>query len=385
MKILIIAPMPFFIDREAQIRTLEQSSALEKMENNVAIVAYGAGQAVFAEEWKRANVFPAGERFFGRRKPEAEWGALRYVADVLVFFRALSLARELKPDIIHTHLRSGALIGAWVRKFLPGKKTPLVIDLHNWPKADSKISFWEKYVANLGDVAVASTESAVQKLSVLRGGKLTEIVPDGVNVVRFLALPPKASEKSDLELPSDQPSIIYTGSLSPARGIGYLLEAIPLVLERHPGAFFVIAGSPSSWVEKHIAEHGLEKNVRLIDPLSYFEMPKILNAGDIGVDPKDSLAPEASWKALQYMAAGLPIVCFDRENNRRHLGEGAYLCPETSGRGLAEGIIYFLKNAADSQKRGQENQRRAARYSWGKSAEKLRIIYCDLLKTCKEK
>lgn len=384
MKILVIAPMPFFIDRETQIRALEQSSALEKMENNVAIVAYGAGQTVFAEEWKRVNVFPAGSWFFKRRKPEAEWGLVRYWADVLVFWKVWNLARHDRPDVIHTHLRSGALIGALIRKILPGKKIPLVTDFHNWPKADSKISFLDRFIAKLGDVAVVSTEKAAERMASIRGKKPVEIVPDGVNVVRFLNLPPKRSERSDLELPLDGECVIYTGSLSPARGIGHLLEAIPLVLAERPETFFLIAGSPSVWVEKNIKEKGLEKNVRLIDPLSYFDMPKILNAGDIGVDPKDSLEPEASWKVLQYMAAGLPVVCFDRENNRTHLGEGAYLSAEISGKGLAEGMIYFLKNLPEAQKRGNDNQRKVARYSWGTSAEKLRIIYCDLIKICKK-
>jgi len=383
MKILVIAPMPFFIDRETQIRTLEESSALEKMENNISIVAYGSGQSVFAEEWKRANIFPAGESLFGKRKPEADWGMLRYVADILVFGRAFSLAREIKPEVIHTHLRAGAIIGSMVRKFLSGKRIPLVTDFHNWPKADSKISFLDKFIANLGDTAVVSTQKAFEKMTEIRGGRSVEIVPDGVNVVRFLELPPKMSEKSDLELPENQPVIVYTGSLSPARGIDYLLEAIPLVLEQHADAFFVIAGSPVSQVAKYVSDKGLEKNVRLIDPLSYFEMPKILNAGDIGVDPKDSLEMEASWKVLQYMAAGLPVVCFDRENNRKHVGEGAYLSSEISGKGLSDGIIYFLKNSFEAQKRGNDNQRRATEYSWGHSAEILGKIYCDLLKTCK--
>jgi glycosyltransferase involved in cell wall biosynthesis len=383
MKILVIAPMPFFLDRETQIRVLEEASALEKMENNVSIVAYGVGQTVFAEEWKRANVFPAGEKLFRNRKPESDWGLLRFLADFLVFWRALSLARETKPDIIHTHLRAGALIGFWVRKFLRGKNIPLVTDFHGWPSETEKMSWLDKKIVNFGDTAIASTEKSAEKLLALRNNKPVETVFDGVNVVRFLGLPPKMSEKSDLELPADQPIIVYVGSLSQARGIDYLLEAIPLVLREHPGAFFVIAGSPSSRVVEHISTKGLEKSVRLVDPLSYFEMPKILNAGDIGVDPKDSLEPEASWKVLQYMAAGLPVVCFDRKNNENYVGEGAYLAPEISGKGLADGIVYLLKNSFEAEKRGEFNQRKVSEYSWSHSAELIGGIYCNLLKNCK--
>jgi glycosyltransferase involved in cell wall biosynthesis len=42
-----------------------------------------------------------------------------------------------------------------------------------------------------------------------------------------------------------------------------------------------------------------------------------------------------------------------------------------------------LKNSIEAQKRGNDNQRRAADFSWGRSAEIIEKVYCDLLKTCK--
>lgn len=384
MKILVIAPMPFFLDRETQIRVLEEASAFEKLEHNVSIVAYGAGKTVFAEEWKRANVFPVGEKLFKNKKPESDWGISRFVADMLVLRKAYFLARELKPDVIHTHLRAGIVIGALLRKLLPGK-IPLVADFHDWPGTAKKIGFWSRKILNLGDAAVVSTKKSAQNLLAIRKDKAVEVVFDGVNVLRYLNLPPKMSGKDDLEFPADAPIVTYTGTLQQNRGVLYFLEAMPLILREHPGVFFVIAGFPIEWVAKYVVEHKLEKNVRLISPLSYFDLPKILNASDIGVDPKNSQEYEASWKVLQYMAAGLPVVCFDRENNRHHLGEGGFFSADISAQGLADGVVYFLKNSFEAQKRGSDNQRKVAEYGWGRSAELISRIYCNLLKTCKEK
>jgi len=44
---------------------------------------------------------------------------------------------------------------------------------------------------------------------------------------------------------------------------------------------------------------------------------------------------------MQYMAAGLPVVCFDQENNRDHLSEGNYLSQKFPARvWLGESFIF---------------------------------------------
>jgi glycosyltransferase involved in cell wall biosynthesis len=115
--------------------------------------------------------------------------------------------------------------------------------------------------------------------------------------------------------------------------------------------------------------------VRIISPLNYFDLPKILNAGDIAVDPKDSNVNQASGKILQYMGAGLPIVCFDKSNNRKYLGGGAYYAKEFSSEGIAEGILELAGNPEKSREMREINKERAKEFSWEKSAEKLSEIY----------
>jgi glycosyltransferase involved in cell wall biosynthesis len=115
--------------------------------------------------------------------------------------------------------------------------------------------------------------------------------------------------------------------------------------------------------------------VRIISPLSYFDLPKILLASDIGIDPKDITVNQASGKILQYMAAGLPVVCFDKKNNREYLGDGAYYSQDFTSTGIADGILYFFKNRDQIKKMGDYNKERIKIFSWDKSAEKIEEIY----------
>ncbi|KKU54753.1 MAG: Glycosyl transferase group 1, partial [Candidatus Moranbacteria bacterium GW2011_GWE2_47_10] len=129
---------------------------------------------------------------------------------------------------------------------------------------------------------------------------------------------------------------------------------------------------------KAIKEKKLTDSVRIINPLNYFDLPKILNASDLAIDPKDSSTMQASGKILQYMAAGLPVACFDRENNRRYLGEAGEDAKEISGHGLADTILDLSRNHLEIGRKGEISRKRATDFSWVKSAEKIDQIYKKL-------
>jgi len=185
----------------------------------------------------------------------------------------------------------------------------------------------------------------------------------------------KEKIKKELELPEEKIIVAYTGALVMNKGIQLLLEAIPLVLKKKTNIYFVIAGFPAEQAIKYVNEKNLSDWVRIVSPLDYFELPKILVASDIGVDPKDSSTKQASGKILQYMAAGLPVVCFDRENNRAYLGEGAEYCNEISPESLAQGILEFSGDRQKMQSKGDLNKKQIENFSWEKSAEKIEAVY----------
>ena len=118
--------------------------------------------------------------------------------------------------------------------------------------------------------------------------------------------------------------------------------------------------------------------MRIINPLNYFDLPKILNASDIAIDPKDSKVNQASGKILQYMGAGLPIVCFDKSNNRKYLEDGAYFAKEFSSNGIVEGILELAQNPEKCNNMGRRNKERAKEFSWNNPAGKLDAIYRKL-------
>jgi glycosyltransferase involved in cell wall biosynthesis len=79
------------------------------------------------------------------------------------------------------------------------------------------------------------------------------------------------------------------------------------------------------------------------------------------------------------MAAGLAVVCFDKENNRNYLGAGGYFCNQRSAQGIADGIAYFLNQPEEIAKKGAMNKNKAQEFSWDKAGNKIDVIYKNLL------
>lgn len=393
MKILVIAPTPFFADRGTHIRILEEALALEKKGHKITIATYHIGREIDSSIETKIRVRRIRRLLFWYTKLEAGPDWQKIILDLMMIRKVYSIARIQEPDIIHAHLHEGVLIGWIVQKILFWRKIKLVADFHgsltkemvshNYLsggilKAIFKRLEWK--VDNIGDYAITSSDELMQDILEIRKDKRVETVLDGANLDYYKNFPSKDEIKKDFELPENKQIVTYTGALIMNKGIQYLLEAIPLVLEKNKNAYFVIAGFPVEGVQKFVAEKKLEEFVRIVSPLNYFDLPKLLQASDIAIDPKDSSTRQASGKILQYMAAGLPVVCFERENNREYLREGGCYAQDISAKALADKIIESLENQTQIEEKGKYNKERIVKFSWDNSAEKIQKIYEQLLK-----
>lgn len=388
MKILVIAPTPFFADRGTHIRILEESLALEKRGHGVTIATYHIGKEIDRSVETKTDVRRIRRLLFWYKKLEAGPDWQKILLDLMLVRKAFYLARTQKPDVIHGHLHEGVLIGWIVQKCLFWRKMKLVCDFHGSLtkemvshsylsggilKSIFKRIEWQ--IDNLGDSAITSSEENTAEILQIRKDKKVETVLDGANLDYYENLPSEEDLKKEFELPENKTIITYTGAMIMNKGIQYLLEAIPKVLAEKKDAYFVLAGFPIEQVADFVAKNDLGESVRMISPLDYFKLPKLLSASDIGIDPKDSSTRQASGKILQYMAAGLPVVCYDRENNRAYLEEGGQYAGEISAEGLAKAIIEISGDQEKMKSKGQFNMEQIKKFSWDISAEKIEKIY----------
>lgn len=391
LKILVIAPTPFFSDRGTHIRILEEALAIEKRGHSITIVTYHIGSELPKNLETKIDVRRIRRWIFWYKKLEAGPDWQKIILNLMLIRKAFYLTRTWRPDIIHGHLHEGVLIGWIVRKFFFWRKLKLVADFHgsltkemlshSYLRVGILRRIFERiecFINKLGDAAVASSWDNAKEISEIRKEKVFTLL-DGARLSMFEGLPEVSELRKIYNIPLDKVVVVYTGALIPNKGIKLLLDAVPLVCEKYKEAHFVIAGFPADQIAEYLQQKVFMERATIISPLSYFVLPKILKVSDIGIDPKQSEVRQASGKMLQYMGAGLPVVCLDTPNNREYLSDGGTYARDMTPQGLADAIGELIISPALRKEHGAINRERAKMFSWEKSAEELEGIYYKLL------
>jgi len=149
-------------------------------------------------------------------------------------------------------------------------------------------------------------------------------------------------------------NIVYVGRLSREKGVLTLVEAFAEVVKAIPEARLIIVGDGPlrSYIEKLIRELSLENKILITGFIPNSQIPRILKKASVFVLP--SYGEGLSNALLQAMAAGLPCIVSDTEENREviHHGVNGLLFPVGDSRALAEILIQVLKDKYFASKLG---------------------------------
>ena len=393
MNILVIAPTPFFADRGTHIRILEEALALDRLGHAITIATYHIGKDIPPEVGTDIDVQRIRGWLFWYRKLEAGPDWQKIVLDIMLLRKVAYLAWTQHPNIIHAHLHEGALIGWVVQKLLFWRKIRLVTDFHGSLTREmvahaylrTGVLRWifrriERWINARGEMAVTSSWESMLEVSAVRPSETTETVSDGVNLSYYRALPSGAEACRRIGIPTDRVIITCTGaSVSDRQSIRHLLEAFSIVHAECSDVYFVLAGFSPKLIRAMTQGWTWTRDAKFISPSPYFQLPLLLWASDIGVNPKAASARQVSGRVLQYMGAGLPIACFDTASNREYIDGGGEFATDINGERLAEAIIRLVRDEKLREEKGLINHRRAERFSWDVSAKQLEGIYKRVL------
>jgi glycosyltransferase involved in cell wall biosynthesis len=376
-KVLNVVPTPFFADRGCHMRILGEMKALEKYGYQNIIVTYHNGRDLEGLDIRRIINIP------WYRKLEAGPSIHKFYIDIILFFKAAAVYIRERPDIIYGHLHEGAFVGGLVKYLLTWGRVPLVFDVQgsltdeldtfDWLKGKKVIRWFfhtlEKFICSMPDFFICSSVSNgdIIRQRFKKPDDMVKVVIDGVHT-DFFDKPPKRGFKKELGIPEDSPLIIFTGALLAAKGIWNLVDAIPMVLKERKDIHFLIVGYPVEETKKRVEELGVQDNVHFTGMVDYFELPDYLLISDIAVEPKMEKAGEASGKVINYMGAGLPVVCFEGKNNRRFLGDGGIFAADNKIENLAKKMIWAVENPEEAGKLGEKSKQRVEEvFSWNNS------------------
>ncbi len=199
--------------------------------------------------------------------------------------------------------------------------------------------------------------------------------------------------------------MLFLGRVSAEKGIHTLLEALPVVRERLPGAQVLIAGDRAGlrsplptrerrelighpeWRARYIDHllrlaEPLGDAVRFAPPLAYADVPLAFALADVYVQP--SVLEAYGLPVVEAMASELPVIVSDGGALPELVDDGTtgYVVPTGDAQALADALVAVLSDRELAARLGRAGRERAARtMSWDTVAEQLLALYDDLAAT----
>lgn len=302
------------------------------------------------------------------------------------FLNAHHILSKEKVDMVHAHwIVPQGFIGVFLKKC---HKVPLLVSVHGSDLFPLKSGFFralQRFAIKNADCITVNSEATKRELLTRfpQYSSKVKTTPMGVDTSTFKPRSiqkPKKYEACGI--------LLFVGRLSDQKGLQYLIEAMPSVIEQEKSVKLLVIGEGSYEKELRdvVADNHLEKHVEFLGSMPPSEIQKYYNFANIFILP--SLSNKTGTEALglallEAMASGcavigtkvggIPFIIKDNING--------LLVEQKNSAELAKAIMLLLKDKPRAKKIGKKASEFVSKnYSWDMISDGFMKIYGGLLK-----
>jgi glycosyltransferase involved in cell wall biosynthesis len=392
MRILMIAPEPFFEPRGTPFSEYHRIRALTSLGHHVDLVTYPFGQGVDM----------AGLRIFRCLRPPLvhhvrigpSWA--KVPLDLALTVTAIRRVFGGKYDAIHSH-EEGGFIGVLLATVLG---VPHLYDMHsslpqqlsNFQFSSSKVLAWalgrvEKFVIRRSRVTIVicpQLEDVVRAIDPAAATVLIENAPGSGDTSGAGACPNNAAKlRAEHGLAPDTPIVLYTGTFEAYQGLDLLFAATRHVMAARPDARVMLVGGHPEQVAQARAQadaEGVARALVFVGQRPAEEIPLFLDAADVLVSPR-SRGTNTPLKIYQYLRAGRPIVATRLLTHTQVLDDAVSFLTDATPESFGAGILDALANPVRAAAVGRAAQELAdTKYSYEAYLDRTRRAYAELFR-----
>lgn len=303
-------------------------------------------------------------------------------ADVSGIWRLIAYCRQHRINLLQTHGLRADAVARWAARI--GGVQCIISTVHStdpWRRAHhvwldrATGLFVNRYVA----VCDAAQDSAMRREKV-RPDRIA-VVPIGIP-----AMPIPREHRDDIrkefEVPVDAfPVVGVLANLRDMKGHLHIIEALPAILEHHPGAIFLFAGRDDSQgaVKAAAEKAGVAHAIRFLGFVD--DTARVFAAMDIFLLASD-------WEGfpvsiLEAMQAGVPIIATQVGGIPEMIrdGEDGLLIPPQNPRAIAEAVHRLATDfALRAALVRSADARFQANYTVQSMAERMAHLYREVMK-----
>ncbi|HEY2896789.1 MAG TPA: glycosyltransferase family 4 protein [Gemmatimonadaceae bacterium] len=385
MRILLIAPQPFFAQRGTPINVRQMAQTLSEAGHEVHLATYPMGEAIEMPNLFVHRALPIP----GVRTVPIGFSWRKIALDATLALRVWTLLAGSRYDVVHAVEESVffALPAARLRG------VPVIYDLDSWlsdqlaygghvksPALLKLLRRMERAALLRSRLAITVSASLSDAVRALHPGVLVAQIED-CPIEEALRAPDPArvtSLRESFGLGARR-AIVYTGNLESYQGIELLLPAFAQVASARDDAVLVlVGGSPAQIdaVRARVVALGIDEDrVVLTGQRPASEMPEWMAMGTMLVSPRLH-GGNTPLKLFSYMWSAVPIVATNLSTHTQVLDtHSAVLCEPTPEQ-MASAMIAVLDDPARFASLGANARARVARdYSREAFRRKLLAAY----------
>lgn len=297
------------------------------------------------------------------------------------------IIRSFKPDIIDTHTAKAGAVGRMGGMIF----APKALRIHTYhghyfegyfPKWVTKsFMYLERYLGKRTDAII--TVSVSQKADILRykiaPSEKIHIIPYGLDLSRWEALPSGESMRQTWKIPGDTIVLGFIGRLVPIKNLPLVIDAIAGVREEYSSdklQVVVVGGGPMYETWYNYAHSRAPGYFRFVGWQE--DIPAVLAAIDALVLSSNNEGTPVSM--IEALSAGRPVIASAVGGVPDVAEEGVFLLPPRNVQAWQEGLREFLRALPTWKTKAQQAQKAyRQRFHYSRLIEDVDRLYQRLL------
>lgn len=380
MKVLILAPQPFFEQRGTPIAVKMLAEAIASYGHEVDLLVFHEGEDI---EMQGVRVLRT-PRVPGVRNIPPGFSPKKIICDAVMLPKLCWLRLRKRYDVIHAVEESAFL--AMAVGFV--SRTPFVYDMDSSMPAqiDDKFGL-PKFVRRMLD--------AMERIMIRRSAgvvavckELEDIARDAyadANILRLedVTLLDHEAQAEDLraELGIEGTVAMYVGNLESYQGIDLLVDSMKIACAQQADLHAVVIGGNDEHIRQYrekVAAIGLADRVHFVGPRPIDRLAAYLRQADILLSPRTQ-GGNTPMKVYSYLDSGVAVLATDLSTHTQAMDRAISVLADPEAEPFAEALIALCADP-DRRKRLSEaaRQRVAEQFSPTAYNRKLSGFYEQL-------
>ena len=338
MKILIIAPQPFFTIRGTPLAVKELVAVLTKAGHRVDMITFHLGDDI---QLPRFTIFRNRLLFGVIKSIPPGFSAKKFILDLILLPRALFMIIKNKYQVVHC-VEEAAYFLAWFRWL---GRFKMVYDM------DSDIPRQLVESGKLKNRFLFRLAQMIERFAIKKSDAVVTICPVFTGKIRKLFPAKRVFQIEDVSVSDEitpaegkagtRKVILYTGNLQPYQGVEMLINGFIRIKDNHPNTELVLIGGEEDQIGCLQKKYN-NRQIIFTGKRPQEEMPRLLGAADILVSPRLK-GENTPYKIYSYLACGKPVLATDIISHSQILANGRdSLLVDPTAAGIARGLEKLL-------------------------------------------